>query len=420
MAAAMARLSPEVPARPVSGSRRLPTILLHGVRIHRIDEQKCVEHILSEIEAGRGGFVVTPNVDHLRRSGQDVSFAALVAEANLVVADGMPLVWASRLQGTPLPQRVAGSDLISSLSAAAAGQGKSIFLLGGDSGTAEAAANVLRTRYPQLKIAGKLCPPVGFEKDETELQNIISQLQTAKPDIVFVALGSPKQERLIDRIRGTMPTTWWLGVGVSFSFLCGNVRRAPVWMRNCGLEWTHRLAQEPKRLFKRYIVVGIPFAGLLLGRAMVRGVANRVLGRRESENDFIADVKFDESERYAEISQTSDSLGAAENIMVRLTAEKPAVATGEEDAVQHDGVASAPANRGRLRGLVLLGGGVRPTPLAMAIGRSILDLPLGNGKTVMGRWMDEADEVARLLGIDRLPVRLLMDAVRARAAKRVG
>src|ERR1700722_15877874 len=177
-------------------SARLPMITMHGVRIHAITEQICIEHIMRELSAGRGGVVVTPNLDHIRRCQHDLSFAALVEEADLVVADGMPVVWASRLQGTPLPQRVAGSDLISTLSAAAAGQGKSIFLLGGDSGTAEAAADILRVRYPQLKIAGKLCPPVGFEKDETELQNIISQLQAVKPEIVFVVLGSPKARGL--------------------------------------------------------------------------------------------------------------------------------------------------------------------------------------------------------------------------------
>jgi N-acetylglucosaminyldiphosphoundecaprenol N-acetyl-beta-D-mannosaminyltransferase len=411
LAAAIVRLSPERITPAVAGSRRLPTISLHGVRFHAIDEQKCIEHILSEIEAGRGGFVVTPNVDHLARAGQDVSFAALVAEANLVVADGMPLVWASRLQGTPLPQRVAGSDLISSLSAAAAGQGKSIFLLGGDSGTADAAAAVLRDRYPQLKIAGKICPAIGFEKDEAEIQRITSELQAAKPDIVFVALGSPKQERLIDRIRGTLPSTWWLGVGVSFSFLCGDVRRAPVWMRKCGLEWTHRLMQEPKRLFKRYVVVGIPFAGWLLMRAMMRGFVNRLLGQVDGEGatDSTENARLNEPEDYSPRLHPSESLEAMGDVTVHRANGKPPGESGEDPAVHHDAVPPMSPSRGRLRGLVLLGGGVRPTPLATAIGRSVLDLPLGKGKSVLGRWLDEAESVSRLLDIDHLPVRLLMD-----------
>jgi N-acetylglucosaminyldiphosphoundecaprenol N-acetyl-beta-D-mannosaminyltransferase len=411
IAAAVARLSTERITPAANGRRRLPTVLLHGVRFHAIDEQKCVEHILSEIESGRGGFVVTPNVDHLARAGQDVSFAALVAEANLVVADGMPLVWASRLQGTPLPQRVAGSDLISSLSAAAAGQGKSIFLLGGDAGTAEAAATILRDRYPQLRIAGILCPEVGFEKDEAEIQRITSELQAAKPDIVFVALGSPKQERLIDRIRGGLPATWWLGVGVSFSFLCGNVRRAPVWMRNCGLEWTHRLVQEPKRLFKRYIIVGIPFAGWLLARATVRGAANRLLGSADGEDaaDHLEGIRLDSTDDVAPRQVSRDIHESIGDVTVHRANGKPAPDGKNDGAPQHDAIPPILPNRGRLRGLVLLGGGVRPTPLATAIGRSVLDLPLGNGKSVLGRWIDEAESVSRLLGVEHLPVRLLMD-----------
>src|SRR5204863_7316900 len=134
-------------------SARLPSIRLHGVELHAITERHCIEHILDELDAGHGGVVVTPNLDHLRRCTKDMSFGALVAEADLVVADGMPLIWASRLQRTPLPQRVAGSDLISTLSAAAAGRGRSIFLLGGMPGTADAAADVLRRSSPNLNVA---------------------------------------------------------------------------------------------------------------------------------------------------------------------------------------------------------------------------------------------------------------------------
>src|SRR5204862_2681512 len=128
----------------------LPTITLHGVRLHAITEQQCIDHILSELDAGRGGTVVTPNLDHIRRCTRDMLFGAIVAEADLVVPDGMPLVWASKLQGTPLPQRVAGSDLISSLSREATARGRSIFLLGGAPGTADAAAKVLRDANPNL------------------------------------------------------------------------------------------------------------------------------------------------------------------------------------------------------------------------------------------------------------------------------
>src|SRR5262245_46886249 len=160
----------------------------------------------------------------------------------------MLTVFASRLQGTPLPERVAGSDLISSLSAAAARQGRSIYLLGGSPGSAEGTRAVLQQRHPDLHVAGVDCPPVGFEGDPDAVERVARTVVQGAPDIVLVALGSPKQELLIARLRDRLPGAWWLGVGISFSFLSGHVRRAPRWMRRTGLEWLHRLVQEPRRL----------------------------------------------------------------------------------------------------------------------------------------------------------------------------
>jgi N-acetylglucosaminyldiphosphoundecaprenol N-acetyl-beta-D-mannosaminyltransferase len=221
------------------------------------------------LAAGRGGWVVTPNLDHLRRLAADRKLRALYAHATLVVPDGMPLIWAAKLQGTPLPERVAGSSLITTLSAAAAENGRSIFLLGGDPGTAEGAAKVLQRNFPGISIAGADCPPLGFEKDQAHLDRVIALLQKARPDIVYVALGSPKQEWLIGQLKGYLPRAWWLGIGISFSFVSGQVRRAPEWMQRAGLEWVHRLCQEPRRLAKRYLVHGVPFAGSLLTSALV-------------------------------------------------------------------------------------------------------------------------------------------------------
>lgn len=395
-AAAVSAIAPPAPPQAPPRSRSdLPRIELQGVWFHAITEQGCIEHILGELTAGRGGVVVTPNVDHLRRRGRDLSFLALLAEANLVVADGMPLVWASRLQGTPLPQRVAGSDLISSLSAAAASQGRSVYLLGGDPGTAQGASYILRDRYPQLRVAGTSCPPVGFDKEETKLARVAEELIHAKPDIVYVALGSPKQELLIDRMRRVLPGAWWLGVGVSFSFLCGEVQRAPLWMRKWGLEWVHRLLQEPRRLFKRYVVVGMPFAATMLMRAAVKGIPTRLLGR--FYNGGAAPLEAPPAPRAV---PSADPLVHATYSNGR--SKKPA---GSRQAVRP----SSPA-RGQLRGLVLLGGSVRPSPLAAALDRSVLDLPIGQGGTVMTRWLDQAAELARRLRLERLPVRLLVDS----------
>jgi len=201
-----------------------------------------------------------------------------IRRADLLLADGMPIVWASKILGCALPERVAGSSLISSLSEGAAREGRSVYLLGGDPGTAEAAAGELVRRHPALRIAGTDCPPVGFEKDASNVARIAGQVGDARPDIVFVGLGCPKQERLIEQIRSAAPTAWYLGVGISFSYVCGAIRRPPTWMRKSGLEWVFRLAQEPKRLARRYIRNDIPFA-LRLGALLARTRIARVFGR---------------------------------------------------------------------------------------------------------------------------------------------
>jgi N-acetylglucosaminyldiphosphoundecaprenol N-acetyl-beta-D-mannosaminyltransferase len=245
----------------------LPEIQLQGVRFHAVTEERAIRFILDELDAGRGGWVVTHNLDHLRRRLRDPSFAEICADATLIVADGMPLVWASRLQHTPVPERVAGSNLTVSLSAAAAAHGRSVYLLGGAPGSAKVAAASLKARHPKLLVAGTYCPPMGFEDNPEEMQRLRALLVAATPDIVLVALGSPKQERLIRELRTDLPGTWWLGVGISLSFVSGQIRRAPPWMQRSGLEWVHRLAQEPQRLGKRYLVDGIPFAMQLLAES---------------------------------------------------------------------------------------------------------------------------------------------------------
>ncbi|MGA2496505.1 MAG: WecB/TagA/CpsF family glycosyltransferase [Tepidisphaeraceae bacterium] len=246
----------------------LPAINLMGMRLHAVIEAQAIEHILAELSAGHGGWVVTPNLDHLRRFTLDRQVRELYATASLSLADGMPLIWAARLRGTPLPQRVPGSGLIWSLSAAAAAGGRSLYLLGGEPGSADDAAAILRSRYPNVRITGTDCPEMGFEQSESVMQSLIDRVVKADPDIVYVALGSPKQEWLIGRIYQHLPRAWWIGVGISFSFVAGRVRRAPAWMQRAGLEWLHRLAQEPRRLAKRYLVQGLPFAVRLLTWAM--------------------------------------------------------------------------------------------------------------------------------------------------------
>lgn len=242
----------------------VPTVDLLGIRVHAVTEAQCVQHVVRAVEAGRGGWIVTPNLDHLRRLVADPSYRDLCSSADLVVADGMPLLWASRLQGTPLPERVAGSNLISSLSSALASRRGRVFLLGGEGSTAEEAARVLARRHPDLVICGLDCPWIGSSIDDATRQRLVRRLRWARPDLVFVALGSPKQEKLIRVLREEHPEAWMIGIGISFSFVAGRVKRAPPWMQRLGLEWIHRLSQEPRRLARRYLVEGLPFAVRML------------------------------------------------------------------------------------------------------------------------------------------------------------
>jgi N-acetylglucosaminyldiphosphoundecaprenol N-acetyl-beta-D-mannosaminyltransferase len=249
--------------QPLTKSENLaeiPVVHLLGAHLHAITEKQCTQIVMDELHAGRAGSIVTMNLDHLRRFHNNRQFKQLCNNSSLQVADGMPLVWASHLQGTPLPERVTGSNLIWSLSEAAAKNQRSVFLVGGDEGTAEESAGILQNKYPNLKIAGTYYPPHGFEKIPFELDKMANAILNANPDIIYVALGSPKQEQLIEKLKDKMPQIWWIGVGISFSFVAGHISRAPKWMQKIGLEWLHRLAQEPKRLSERYLVHGLPFS----------------------------------------------------------------------------------------------------------------------------------------------------------------
>jgi N-acetylglucosaminyldiphosphoundecaprenol N-acetyl-beta-D-mannosaminyltransferase len=249
-------------------------IRLLGIWLDRITLAGAVERIAEQAADGRGGWVLTPNLDILRRLTRDRGFAELCEGTSLRLADGMPLIWASRLQRTPLPERAAGSDLIWPLCERAAKDGLTVFLLGGNPGASEAAADELRRRSPSLRIIGTECPAMGFESDAGYMSRLTARLQGLRPDLVFVGLGSPKQERLIRQLRPLLPRSWFLGIGVTLSFVGGEIRRAPTWMRRLGVEWLHRLAQEPRRLFKRYLLHGAPFACYLLTIAALRGVSS--------------------------------------------------------------------------------------------------------------------------------------------------
>jgi N-acetylglucosaminyldiphosphoundecaprenol N-acetyl-beta-D-mannosaminyltransferase len=249
-------------------------VALMGLDFAKLTEIGTNQFVLDALDRGRGGWICPVNLDVLRQVVYDDDLVKLVSGAELVVADGMPLLWASRLQGTPLPERIAGSSLISTLSAKLGGQGRSVYLLGGSKGAAETAGATLQDMFPGLVLSGWHCPPFGFERSPEEIERIVKLLTSARPDVVFVGLGFPKQDRLIAQIREAMPAAWFVSCGISFSLLAGEVRRAPHIFQALGLEWAYRLVQEPRRLARRYLVQGPPFALRLLGTSVYRRLTN--------------------------------------------------------------------------------------------------------------------------------------------------
>lgn len=248
------------------------TVSLGGLRFAALTEGEVVHRVRAALARGIGGRIATPNIDILRQAELDDRVRADLETADLLVADGAPLVWAARLAGTPLPERVTGSGLIWALSYGLAQDSASVYLLGGDpdtDGAARAADNLL-ARFPGLRVAGYESPSYGFDRDRRSTQAVLQKVVEAEPDLVYVGLGFPKQERLIEQLRPVLPTSWFLGCGAAINFVAGDCVRAPVWMQRSGLEWAHRLAKEPRRLARRYLREDAPYAVRLLAASAMR------------------------------------------------------------------------------------------------------------------------------------------------------
>jgi N-acetylglucosaminyldiphosphoundecaprenol N-acetyl-beta-D-mannosaminyltransferase len=247
---------------------------LMGLPLDAIDTGTLLDRVFAAIADGRGGWVVTPNLAHLERYVRDPDVRHFYEEADFVVADGMPLVWASRVQGTPLPERVPGSGMIFPLCERAAAVDAPVYLVGGAPGAAAGAAARLKQLYAGLRFVG-IDPLPDFRESDAEYAALAERLRAAEPAIVLVCLGAPKQERVIERLRAALPQAWFFGLGITLSFVHGDVRRAPAWMQRTGLEWIHRLAREPRRLARRYLVEGLPFAVRLMTHSARRRVSAR-------------------------------------------------------------------------------------------------------------------------------------------------
>jgi N-acetylglucosaminyldiphosphoundecaprenol N-acetyl-beta-D-mannosaminyltransferase len=234
--------------------------------VNRLTGAQSVAAIGRLIARGEGGYVATPNVDHIVLARANKRLRAAYRGAALSLADGQPLLWMARLLGTPLPEKVSGSDLIWRLAEEAERKGWKLFLYGASPVVSMNAERKLREKFPRIRIVGRNATWwQGGNATEA-----VAQINAAKPDLVIVALGCPKQELWMRRHASMITPAVCIGLGGSLDFVAGAVRRAPSWMSRHGLEWLYRLAQEPRRLAYRYLVrdlvIAPIFAALFLRR----------------------------------------------------------------------------------------------------------------------------------------------------------
>jgi N-acetylglucosaminyldiphosphoundecaprenol N-acetyl-beta-D-mannosaminyltransferase len=247
----------------------LRPVWVWGLPLAPLTFEQTLARLDELIRAGQPGFFITANLQYAMLTDQDPRLAAVNQAAAFILADGMPLVWATRFRRERLPERVAGSDLVPALCAQAAAKGQRVFLLGGEPGVAEEAARKLCERYPTLQIAGIEVPPFRpLSVEETE--QLIGRIRAARADILFVAFGQPKGELWLAEHYQALGIPACAQIGASLNFLAGRVSRCPRWIQRIGLEWLYRLSREPKRLTTRYArnflflfkMVGRDFVGL--------------------------------------------------------------------------------------------------------------------------------------------------------------
>lgn len=222
--------------------------------IDNLTMAETLNEIEKLIQKKNCSYVVTPNVDHIVRLEKDEELQKVYKNASLILTDGKPLIWISKWYKTPIKEKISGSDLFPRVCQLAANKNYTMYLLGAAEGVADTAARNLMKKYPGLNIVGTYSPPFGFKKNEQEMNKIKTQIQDVHPDILIVGLGCPKQEKFMYYHCKELGVPISFGLGASIDFEAGNIKRAPKWMSNHGLEWLYRFSKEPKRLFKRYFV----------------------------------------------------------------------------------------------------------------------------------------------------------------------
>jgi N-acetylglucosaminyldiphosphoundecaprenol N-acetyl-beta-D-mannosaminyltransferase len=256
------------------------TIVILGIPVDNLDLAETVERIFDLIEAsrqdGRARQVATVNVDFVVNTltwrlsrFRHPELIDILRRADLVTPDGMPIIWTSRMLGTPLKERVTGADLVPRLAQAAARQGKSIYFLGGQGDVGRQAARKLQAQFPDLKVAGADSPFVRIEGEALTAeadkdQAVVERINRSGADILLIGFGNPKQEVWFERNRGRLQVPVSIGIGGTYEFIVGSVTRAPQWMQKTGLEWVFRITQDPKRLWKRYFVGFFKFGLMIL------------------------------------------------------------------------------------------------------------------------------------------------------------
>lgn len=228
-----------------------PPIRVWGLPLAPLSRARAAEEVARLIADGRPSYFITANAHYAMVSDADPAMRPINESAAFILADGAPLVWASRWRRAPLPERVAGSDLIYDLCAQAAERGHRVFFLGGPPGVAEEASRTLQRLYPGLAVAGVCCPPFRPLTDD-ERAALVSEIRDARPDLLFVAFGQPKGERWIREHLEALGVPVSVQVGASLEFVAGRVRRAPRWVQRIGMEWAWRIGTDPARLGPRY------------------------------------------------------------------------------------------------------------------------------------------------------------------------
>lgn len=252
-------------------------INVFGIDIDNVSWSEAIAFIQKAILSSNSApkFIVTPNVDHIIQIQRDPEFKNIYSKADLVLCDSQIVMWTCKLLGQPLEAKIPGSILLPVICREAPKYGWKLFFLGAGPGVAKAAARKLEQQFPGLQVTGFYSPPYGFIEDHLENRKIIRILKKAEPDILFVGLGAPKQERWIYEHKDEYHVPISIGVGAAFDFISGNVQKAPRWMTNYGLEWFWRFLQEPRRLWKRYFIRDLAFIPLLAKEFIKRFVEER-------------------------------------------------------------------------------------------------------------------------------------------------